>query len=210
MLNVIFVSDNFDFQIGDNCALAYSHLIAEVDFTGNNIHLLDGNNCTAENVEHKISSFEGKKFILVAFSHGTEDSLKSSVEDTPYIHPENCYFFGSSFVYTNSCYAGLKLKDELASAGCLGFVGYNDEVRLPKNHEDDILFIECENSGLINFLNTENSLSESVEVMRSAYKRQAKQFLDKKMNLAAAFLIHNLNSLTFYETGTLTRTLFEQ
>ncbi|WP_426582694.1 hypothetical protein [Mucilaginibacter sp. R-33] len=209
MLNVIFVSDDLDAQIGPNCALSHSHFTGEVNLQGNNVVLLNGDLCTATEVEKNITSFGGGKFILVAYSHGCEDALVSSADANGYIHAGNSYFFGSSLVYTNCCHSAIKLKDSLIGAGCLGYVGYDDDVRLPENEADDILFIACENSGLIHFLNTGDTLSDSVEVMKSKYRDQYKSFLGQKMNVAAAFLLRNLNSLTFHDDGSLTREILE-
>ncbi|QEM12217.1 hypothetical protein [Mucilaginibacter rubeus] len=209
MLNVIFVSDDKDADIGTNCALSHNHLTNEVDLQGNNVVLLNGDLCTSAEVEKTIGTFNGGKFILAAFSHGCEDALTSTADGSGYVHGGNSYYFGSSLVYTNCCYSGIKLKDSLIAEGCLGYVGYNDEVRLPRNPDDDVLFIACENSGLIHFLTTGDPLTASVEAMKTKYREQARSFLDQKMNVAAAFLLRNLNCLTFHESGTLTRDTLE-
>lgn len=201
MLNVIFVSDDLDALIGPNCIRAHQHFTGEVDLGEHNVVLLQGNECTAERVQDSITSFTGAKFLLAAFSHGREEALVSSVEADGYVHFGNCYYFSSSVVYTNSCYSGVKLKEYLINAGCIGYVGYTDEVRLPKNEDDEILFIACENSGLIHFLNTNATLTESVEFMKSKYLEQRQIFLDKKMNVQAASLYRNMNCLTHYDNG---------
>jgi hypothetical protein len=196
MLNVIFVSDDLDAQIGSNCILAHSHFIGEVDLQEHNVVLLQGNDCTAEKVQNSITSFTGAKFILAAFSHGRQEALVSSAEANGYVHAGNSYYFSSSVVYTNCCHSGAKLKEYLINAGCIGYVGYTDVVRLPRNEDDDILFIACENSGLIHFLNTGASLTESVTFMKSKYLEQRRDFLNKKMNVNAALLFRNMNCLT--------------
>lgn len=201
MLNVIFVSDDLDATIGPNCTLAHRHFTGEVDLNEHNVVLLRGNDCTADKVQDSITSFAGAKFILAAFSHGSQEALISNAETTGYVHSGNSYYFSSSIVYTNCCYSGAKLKDYLINAGCIGYVGYTDAVLLPKNEDDDILFIACENSGLINFLNTSSSLKESVEFMKSKYLEQRNDFLRNKMNVSAAFLFRNMNCLTYYDSG---------
>jgi len=208
MLNVISVSDDLDAHIGPNCLLAHNHFLGEVDLLDHNVILLQGNDCTAERVQNSITSFGGAKFILAAFSHGRPDALLSTAEANGYVHVGNSYYFSSSVVYTNCCHSGVILKEHLINAGCIGYVGYTDIVRLPKNEEEDILFIACENSGLIHFLNTGASLTESVEFMKSKYLEQRQAFLTKKMNVTAALLFRNMNCLTYYDDG-VTREILE-
>jgi hypothetical protein len=201
MLNIIFVSDDLDAKIGRNCILAHKHFIGEVDLLEQNVVLLQGNDCTANKVQDSITSFIGAKFILAAFSHGSQEALVSSAESNGYVHAGNSYYFSSSVVYTNCCHSGAKLKDYLIDAGCIGYVGYTDVVRLPRNEDDDILFIACENSGLIHFLNSDASLTASVEFMKLKYLEQRREFLKKKMNVSAALLFRNMNCLTYYDNG---------
>ncbi|WP_179414547.1 hypothetical protein HDF19_00650 [Mucilaginibacter sp. E4BP6] len=208
MLNVIFVSDNLDAQIGSNCTLAHNHFTGEVDLQEHNVVLLQGNDCTAENVQNSITSFDGAKFILAAFSHGSQEALISSAEVNGYVHAGNTYYFSSSVVYTNCCHSGAKLKDYLIQAGCIGYVGYTDVVRLPRNVNDDILFIACENSGLVHFLTTNATLTQSVEFMKSKYLEQRRAFLNNRMNVSAALLFRNMNCLTYYDNGA-TREILE-
>ena len=209
MLNIIFVSDDTDGIIGPNCTLSHKQFTKNVDLKEDNSILLNGELCTASQVENAITSFNGQKFILIAYSHGCDDALISNVEQYGYISTRNSYFFSSSLIYTNSCYSGIKLKQSLIESGCLGYVGYMDEVRLPENEEDDILFINCENSGLIHFLNSGSTLTESMKVMENKYLEQYEDFVKREMNVAAAFLLHNLNCLTFYDRELLTRNSLE-
>ena len=209
MVNVIIVSDDLDAMIGTNCTLSHQNFENEVDLNAANVIVLNGNLSTADEVQTAIGSFDGRRFILVAYSHGNPAALVSSVAADGYIHSANSYFFSESLIYTNSCYSGTTLKNNLIAAGCGGYVGYTDEVRLPENEEDDILFINCENSGLIHFLNSGDSLSASIKVMIQKYNDQYNAFVANNMNVAAAFLLHNLRCLTFYENGTIDRSIYE-
>lgn len=209
MLNIIFVSDDISADLGDNCKLSYDHLIREVNLEGNNIILLNGDLCTSEEVGKAIASFQEGRFILVAFSHGCKEALLSTAAENGYVSNENSYLFSTSLVYTNCCYSGVTLKENLIDAGCFGYVGYTDTVRLPQNEDDDILFIACENRGLIHFLTTTESLAASITHMKTNYLEQYKAFVDQDMNVAAAFLLHNLNCLTFHDEVDLTRQMLE-
>ncbi len=209
MLNIIIVSDDLDVKIGSNCVLSHQYLTGLVNLQGNNVIVLDGDLSTAEEVEKAIVSFNGAKFILIAFSHGCADALLSSVSAAGYVTIGNSYFFSSSFVYTNSCYTGITLKACLIDEGCLGYVGYSDVVKLPENEADEILFIACENSGLVHFLTTNDSLADSVQVMKTTYQQQYDALVGKNMNIVASWLLHNLNCLTYHENGSLTRKVLE-
>lgn len=209
MLNVIFVSDDLDAKIGPNCALSHGYFTGKVDLSNDNVVLLNQHRCTAAEVEQSITSFDGGKFILVAYSHGCEEALISNVEKTGYVHAGNSYFFGSSLIYTNCCHSGVKLKQFLIDAGCFGYVGYEDEVRLPRNINDQMLFIECENSGLINLLSSDDSLTDSIVVMKNKYSDQYNIYINDQAFMAAALLQHNMNCLTYYDNGALNRAALE-
>jgi hypothetical protein len=88
MLNVIFVADDLDGQIGPNCVLAHKHLTTEFDFSENKVICLTGADCTSERVQSSITSFNGGKFILAAFSHGNQEALVSHVEAGGYVNAE--------------------------------------------------------------------------------------------------------------------------
>lgn len=209
MLNIIIVSDDIDEAIGANCVLSCQHLNDAVDLSSQNVKLLNGHLCGPTDIENAIISFNQERFILVAYSHGSEDTLFSTVASGGYVSSTNAYQFATSLVYTNSCWSGVKLKDELIKEGCHGFVGYTDSVRLPYNEEDDLLFIECENKGLVHLLTTDASLTESVEEMKKQYREQYDKFVDQQMNVSAALLLHNLGGLTFYDYQGLTRSELE-
>jgi len=209
MLNIIIVSDDIDAIIGANCVLSCQHLNDAVDLSNQNVTLLNGNLCGPADVESAIVSFNQERFILVAYSHGSEETLFSTVASNGYVSSTNAYQFANSLVYTNSCWSGVKLKEELIKEGCFGFVGYTDLVKLPYNEEDDLLFIECENKGLVHLLTTDSSLTESVEEMKKQYRKQYNEFVDQQMNVSAALLLHNLGCLTFYDYHGLTRSELE-
>ena len=209
MLNIIIASDDQDADIGPNCTLSYQHLLEAVNLDNHNLTLLNGPLCVAAQVENAITSFNQEKFVLIAYSHGTEEALISAAALDGYVTTNNSTFFATSLVYTNSCMTGLKLMASMAAAGCYGYVGYTDVVKLPYNEEDDILFIACENKGLVHFMTTEDSLTDSVEMMRKQYRSQYDEFRSQQMNVAAALLLHNLGCLTYYDPDSLTMSKLE-
>jgi len=185
MLNIIIASDDIDTTIGTNCVLACQHLHNAVDLSIQNVTLLNGYLCTPVEVEKAIVSFDQQRFILVAYSHGTEDTLFSTAAGNGYVSLANAYQFATSLVYTVSCWSGVKLKHELIKHGCHGYVGYVDRVKVPENETDELLFIECENKGLVHLLTTGASLTESVEEMKRYYRKQYDELIDQEMYAVA-------------------------
>lgn len=212
MINIIIVSDDHDKRIGSNCQLAYEHLKSNVDLTNFNTHLLSGENCQPINVQDTIASFQEsqqQKFILVAFSHGTADALISTYAPEGYINSSNSYFFGTSLIYTNSCFTGLSLMQSLIDNNCHGYVGYTGSVKLPESTEDQLVFIACENSGLIEFINSNNTLTNSISYMKSYYEVRIEEYFDNDMGITASLLEGNLKQLVFHDCGPLDKQSFE-
>lgn len=209
MLNIIVVSDDLAADIGENCRMSCAHLHAQVDLTSHNVKILNGERCQACDVETEISSFNQQAFILVAYSHGTANALFSSVTQTGYVTLTNAYYFGKSLIYTNSCLSALELKDALVHEKCYGYVGYDGEVELPDSIIDEEIFITCENKALVHFLNTDSSLTESVEVMRNHYRTQFNEYIEQDMFVTAGSLFRNLGHLVAYDSQELMRSHLE-
>ncbi|WP_375416769.1 hypothetical protein [uncultured Hymenobacter sp.] len=205
MFNIIVVADDHDNIIGSNCQRSYSYLSSQIDVTSYNMHLLTGEACQAANVQEAISSFQKQKFILVAYSHGQSHALVSTYATDGYVTLGMAPHFKTSLVYTNSCLTGLELMRALVSNDCHGYVGYTGLVRLPAREEDEMVFITCENKGLINFLTTDDTLTQSIEVMKKFYAEKVKEFARKKMYVTAGRLQRNLNHLVHYDYNAIKR-----
>lgn len=204
MPNIILTYDHLDQKIGNNCYECYLHLNSQLPLTSYKIQILDGGNCSAQKLQDAITSFNGMAFILIAYSHGKPDALLSFIEPDGYVTSNNAYYFGQSLVYTNSCHSALQLKNELIKSNCLGFVGYEDIVRVPENSHDEKIFIACENKGIIHFLTTNDSLLESVQIMKDYYQQEYSKLANRDFVLASK-LLRNMEALVVDGNYALTR-----
>lgn len=207
MPNLIVAFDHLDDKIGSNLHQCYQHLEGEVDFSEYYIQILDGKNCSSQRVQEAISILDEKAFIFIAYSHGKEDALISYVEPSGYVNTGNAYFFGKSLIYTNSCYTARQLKGTLLACNCVGYVGYEGEVLLPENPNDEALFIACENKGIIHFLTTNDTLAQSVNVMKNYYEEEYDKLAYRDFVLASK-LLRNLEGLVIGGNHDLTKNDF--
>lgn len=205
MINIIIAADDIDENIGENCRLSYEHLTKEINPSDLNQQLLTGHNCHADAIVAAISSFNQQPFVFVGYSHGSKTALISTVAQDGYVNTSNAYHFGTSLFYTTSCSSGLQLKDSLLISGCFAFVGYDDKVIVPENEEDQKIFIACENRALVHFLNTDDTLAESVAVMREQHKQQWDDYLNRDEYVTASLLLQNLDCLVWEDRGALRR-----
>jgi hypothetical protein len=142
MINILVVYDDLDHKIGENAQFCYEYLANSLPADEHIKHILRGENCTSERVEHTITTFNEKPFIFVAYSHGKADKLISTYETNGYVNLENAYFFGESLFYTNACLTALELKSHLTHHKCKGYVGYSIEVVLPEDAQYDAIFTQ--------------------------------------------------------------------
>ena len=205
MINIIVVADDIDDRIGNNCKLSYEHLGREIDPFNLNLQLITGQDCHSDAVVTAISTFSQQPFIFVGYSHGNEGALISTVAQDGYVSLRNAYHFGTSLFYTTSCSSALQLKSKLLEENCFAFVGYDDKVIVPENERDQQLFIACENSALVHFLNTDDTLAESIEVMRQQHRRQWDDYLSRDEYVTASLLLQNLDCLAWEDCGALRR-----
>lgn len=204
MPNIILAYDHLDNTIGTNCYQCYLHLDKEIALSSYKTQVLDGGNCSSQKLQECITSLNGQAFIFIAYSHGKEDALLSCIEPSGYVTTGNAYFFGQSLVYTNSCHSALQLKNELIKSNCLGFVGYEDIVRLPENSDDERIFISCENRGIIHFLTTNDNLFESVQIMKEYYQEEYVRLASRNFFLASR-LLRNMEALVIAGNFNLTK-----
>jgi hypothetical protein len=203
MVNIIVVADDIDERIGDNCKLSYEHLGREIDSANMNLQLITGQDCHSDAVVAAISALSQQPFVFVGYSHGNKEALISTVAQDGYVSLSNAYHFGTSLFYTTSCSSALQLKGKLLEENCFAFVGYDDKVIVPENEQDQQLFIACENRALIHFLNTDDTLAESIEVMRQHHLKQWDEYLSRDEYVTASLLLQNLDCLAWEDCGSL-------
>lgn len=207
MSNIIVAFDHLDDNIGENLLLCFEDFKSQVDINLFNIIELDGNKCCNDDIQVSITSFNQANFILIAYSHGKKDALISKASPNGYVSLNNSYFFSGSLVYTNSCHTAIELKDALIFQGCLGYVGYNDEVMLPEKPEHDLLFIRCENKAILHFLSTNDTLTESVEVMKKYYEETYDSLAVTDV-LMASRLLDNKRHIVYFDDYKITKSHF--
>lgn len=190
MHNIIITYDHLDEHIGENFHRCYLHLKSELTLTNYKVQVLSGEDCSSQKVQEAITALCEEIFIFIAYSHGKEDAFLSTIEPYGYVTPQNAYFFGNSLIYTNSCYSALSLKKVLLESKCLGYVGYEGEVLLPSDTKEEILFIACENKGIIHFLTTDDTLFQSVRVMKDYYEATYDDLATRDFVLASRLLFN--------------------
>ncbi|AMJ65955.1 hypothetical protein [Hymenobacter sp. PAMC 26628] len=205
MVNIIVVADDLDDIIGENCRLSYGHLSQEIGSADLNLQLITGENCHSDAVVDAIIAFDQQPFVFVGYSHGNKSALISTVAQNGYVSVNNAHHFGTSLFYTTSCSSAVELKGKLIEANCFAYVGYDDKVIVPENEQDQQLFITCENTALVHFLNSDDTLAESVEVMRQRHWAQYNEFLNRDEYVTASLLMQNLDCLAWEDTGSLRR-----
>jgi hypothetical protein len=198
MINIILAYDELAANIGANFEQCYLRLDAEIDLSNFQAKILNGEKCSREELEQAISALDGKGFIFVGYSHGNGVALTSSIAAGGYVNIDNSYMFGCSLFYTNGCYAGDELKQALEKADCYGFVGYEGEVLLPDDLEDEALFIDCENKGLVHFLTSGETLAASVQAMKEYYRLQCDALAEVDL-FKATRLLKNMELLVYYD-----------
>jgi hypothetical protein len=192
MLRILIVCDDLDPDIGANALLCYKHFVESVDLKKCKVVLLKGKDCVPAKVEAAITRFKQKPFIFIAYSHGERDKLISYKSPDGYVlakgNASNAHFFGDTLFYTNSCHTALELKDYLIEYNCFAYIGYEDVVRLPCDEADDLLFIACENKGIIHFLTTSDTLEKAFEVMKQFYEDTYDELAKRDFVLASRLL----------------------
>ena len=81
MINVIVAYDDIDDEIGEFFLQCYYDLLQYFNSSENNIQWIGGDKLNQNNIQEIVSDFEGKPFICLAYSHGTEDALQCVIDD---------------------------------------------------------------------------------------------------------------------------------
>lgn len=200
MTNFLIICDDRDSKLGHYFAQCYDSLcnfLHEQGFT-KSIKAISGMQCTEVNVDLRIEAFSPSKFVFVAYSHGTENSL--STNDDVYVYSSgNISKFANCLFYTTACSCGAFLGKQLIAEGCLAFIGYDKEVRVSLNSLD--IFNNCDNAGLYFFWGQELTIFEAYEKMKKYFTQQA----GKLQPFDRAELIYARDALVFYGNRSLTK-----
>lgn len=193
MINLLVACDTDDFHLGDYFTKSHEMLIKNISNPNIISKSIVGDNCVSENINRSIVSLESRQFVFVAFSHGSEDDL--NIYGRPYINIENCHNFKGALFYTAACYCATNLGRELVNNGCNAFIGYRDKVHIHPEYYDE--FIECENYGILEFINTDKSLNDVYNEMHKKYEDVIERLSggNIKDTLIASTLLENQEQL---------------
>jgi len=201
MVNVILVFDDYDFGTDEIPGLDYFFKECAIDIRKNlqadkfKIIEINGEVLNLEKINKSIDEFEDKRFIFIAYSHGSEYALLYSNQEKEYVSNSNISKFSNSFVYTWSCFAGKELGIELIRNNCSVFIGYDKQVIA--GTMDTNLFVDAANSGIIKFISG-CSIMESYYFMKDKYTQIIDYFDNEKNDyVVASFFRKNRDALLF-------------
>lgn len=209
MNNLLIIYDNEDARLGSYFASSHQDLNTKLNIIPYiNLQSLSTEQCLSNPIERHISTFGGKPFVFIAYSHGNDDSI--SISDETYIHSQNAYFFAGTLFYSCCCLTAKKLGSKLREQGCRIFIGYNTTITSVAE-ETDPYFQDCENAFIHNFLATDNTIQESLRYMYKKYNEMRLFLLDNYDMITASTLEDNLKAFEILcndDDRSLTRTSF--
>ena len=104
--------------------------------------------------------------LIVFYNHGNEDCWYGSLEEK-IIDLDNVDLLKGKEVYTMSCLSAKKLGVEAWKRGCSVYIGYKDVFSFNTDEED--LFKEAANSGIIKKIKDKVSWKEAFEYMKQKF-----------------------------------------
>jgi hypothetical protein len=190
MINTILAVDNEDSGLGS----FFTECLQDIESFESEAKSLDIVNSNALNdltISLKLTNIT--KFIFLAFSHGSDDSLVVKGSN-PYISSTlNIKRFTDSFFYACACDTGKVLGQTLINNGCASFIGYNDKFTVWGYNTRP--FVECANYGYKLFLQG-HDIGTIITMMKMKYD----EHIDNYNNdiFGAADLLSNKNALVAY------------
>jgi hypothetical protein len=130
---------------------------------------------------------------VIFYDHGSEDALWGSSSEKV-IDTDNVSLLNGKDVYTLACLSGKKLGVEAWKRGCKTYIGYEEEFVFTTDEED--LFKECANSGILKKLRDKVSWKEAFNYMKQKYNEcieKAQSFWTK------VWLAHDRDCLVKYD-----------
>ncbi len=202
MTDIVLVFDDNDIDTDEVAGLGYffkacaSDIKTHFKSSLHNLIEIHGNNLNSQYVNQVLESLSSKKFIFLAYSHGSESALLYDNQTKEYVSISNSIEFLNTFVYTWSCSTGKELGKELIDNGALAFIGY-DNLTYAGTGETD-LFVETANWGIKQFV-----LGSQVKTvfysMRDKYS-EVIDFLQTEKNdfFVASFFRKNRDALVLH------------
>jgi hypothetical protein len=189
MINLLVTYDNQDFELGEYFTQSYNMLKERIINSNISFFNLDGENCTEAMINYHTEAFIPNQFIFIGLSHGTYEELNTSSDF--YVSKSNSHNFSNSFFYTSACSCSAILGKLLIDKGCLAFIGYDDEIHVLPDYYHE--FIECENHGIIEFINTSKTIGEVYKEMHQKYDLAIERLANGDIieTIVAATLVDN-------------------
>ena len=118
-----------------------------------------------ESLPDIIEKYQAQRFIVAAYSHGSESKLKGYADNDYIILYENTHLFKDSLFYSNACRSGKLIAQDMMKHGCLGFIGYKEAIYASLHFDD---FYQCDNYGIKQFFEGD-TLSKAYQGMKKNY-----------------------------------------
>ena len=191
-MNLLIVYDDLDSKRGEYFADSHQDLQHKLKpDVISYCQALNTKDCLAHTIDYYTRNFSGKKFIFIAYTHGTDKSIFVSEEN--YINESNAYLFNKSLFYACSCHSAKSLGQVLLDNGCSAFLGFNSSIS-SCNPEAEAIYQDCENTFIEQFLNTDGTIQECLKTMYNKY-REMELHLSQNFNLfEASVLSRNLSA----------------
>lgn len=194
MINILIPYDDQDESRGEYFKLSQENLIERLSEANDiNFQLLRTEVCTQNSIDTYTSDLNGNPFLLVAYAHGTENTIE--IEDEEYISNDNTYLFGNTLFYACSCKSAKELGEQLIENGCRVFLGFNTTISSAKN-ETEPIFYHCENAFLVRFLTTNETVQQCLSYMYNEYSRMQLHLLENHGIFDASVLENNLSAFS--------------
>ncbi|MFN8263253.1 MAG: hypothetical protein U0T07_07005 [Chitinophagales bacterium] len=174
MINILAVYDDNDAELAEYFDNSHQYICdCFPDNPNINLQSLNGLSCHQVEIAGRIATFANQPFIFIGISHGKEGCLHTSNHQI--VDMANITQFTNSFFYTAACKTAITLGQQLIDNGCLAYIGFKNNVGVIDMEEYHEIFIECENHGIIEFLNSNKTIeivyNEMIEVFTKHYEK---------------------------------------
>jgi hypothetical protein len=206
MIGVIVACDDGDSALGDyfsECASDIESTLNDAQYNscGAFVHAMRSDSCNYACLCDAVGSMNGKPFVFVAYTHGTDDGLV--VNDNYFLSDNNHNFmFRGSFIFSASCLVARKLGPSLVDNECAAFIGYKDEVNILIGAYRNFS-VECCNVGLKLFFTENYTIQNMYQIMLRLITQKYEQLLRDNQLILASQLVNNREALILLGNGDL-------
>lgn len=203
MLDVILTYDDTDIGSEDMpgldcffeaCALDFVEEVFDINAT--QITEVAGKQLSLNSINSILDS-KNQPFLLVAYSHGSNDSLLCNNQTNYYIRSGiNDDKFPNCIFYTWSCFTGIQLGKTLIQNNCRAFIGYEGTIIAGTGEIES--FIESANSGIKLLVDGKN-IKQVLSGMYGKYNELIDYLENEKQDyFIASLLRRNRDELVYY------------